>query len=791
MDTVMARTRANERSDRDGAMTKHTFEVEGMTCGSCVARVENALRAVPGVTNAEVNLATRRAVIEAAPEVAIDAVQHAVVEAGYRVTPTDGTTDDPGSELATSNPTLPTETAYAARRRRELDEERSGVRRAWVASALSIPLLALGMSHGAWPFAESSAGRALQFVLATMVLLGPGAEIFRLALASARHRAVDMNTLIAIGSFAAWAASTWNWIATIDATGAHDSHGGGAPHLYFEAAATILTFVLIGRVLEHRARRRLGDAVESMRALMPETATRVGKDGSENSVPTRSLRAGDLVRIRPGDKVPADGVVLVGRSVIDESLLTGESVPVARGLGDAVKAGTLNHDGTLLVEVKGSGEATTLARIAAAVEEAQGSKAPIARVADRVAARFVPLVLALAALTFLAWSLGAPDRGWTHALERAIAVLVIACPCALGLATPAAVAAGAGRAAELGILFKNGEALETTARLDRLFLDKTGTLTVGVPSVVATHMSEGTDDSVLLAKVAAVESGSAHPLAKAIVSEARRRGSSIEPSSDFASEPGAGASARVGSNLVRVGTREYLMSAGIAIGALEASARQAEADGRTVVFAAIDDRAAGWIALVDEPAPDARQSVDSLRTRGIAVSMLTGDREGPALSIARSLGLELAGSGATPTKKAAIVDAARARGELVGMVGDGVNDAPALARADVGFAMGGGADVAAHAADVTLLQGGIRSLVVAIDVARATLATIRRNLVLAFGYNALAIPLAAGVFEPWLGWSLSPMVASAAMAASSISVVMSSLLLRRFASETNSKEPIR
>lgn len=810
-------------------MTQLTFEVEGMTCGSCVARVERALREVPGVTNAAVNLVTRRAVVEATAEATAERVREAVVAAGYGVAGGDGVAGvaggdgdgdgvpdgarmanskanaanasssgpeaaEPGAEARGSGVGMDARPG-AQRRLREEAEERLGARRAWVAAVLTAPLLVLGMTHGSWEFAESAAGLALQFVLATLVVFGPGATLFRLAGAAAKHRAVDMNTLVAMGSFAAWAASTWTWATTLGSA-SHAGDGGAQHAVYFEAAATIVTFVLIGRWLEHRARRRLGDAVAGMRALIPDTAARVEQDGSERVVPTSVLRRGDLVRIRPGDRIPADGVVRVGRSVVDESLLTGESVPVKRGLGDSVAAGTIDHEGTLLVEVMESGETTTLARIAAAVEEAQGSKAPIARVADRVAAVFVPIVLGIALATFLVWWLGAPGLGVSHAIERAVAVLVIACPCALGLATPAAVAVGAGRAAELGVLFKNGEALETTARIETLFLDKTGTLTAGKPSVVEIlTMDANSTDSLrptasfaesiraedALALAAAVERGSEHPLARAIVAEAKQRNLSLESAVEFESEPGSGAAATVGSKRVRVGTREWLRGAGVEAIELDARARAEEERGRTVVFVAIDSRCVAAIALVDAPAEGARGAIDWLRASGVSPAMLTGDRRGPAESVARFLGIEIAAAEATPNKKARTIESARETGSIVGMVGDGVNDAPALAVANVGFAMGSGTDIAAHAADVTLLRGGIGSIVVAIDLARATLRTIRRNLTFAFGYNVLAIPLAAGVFLPWFGWSLSPMIASAAMALSSISVVLSSLALRSFA----------
>lgn len=747
------------RSSSESLATQVAFGVTGMTCGACVARVENAIRTVAGVAHAEVNLVTRRARVEGAETLDVSRVARAVEEAGYGVVLDSGSADGDATEHAKA----------------ELATERRQVRDAWIAAILTVPLMVIAMTHGAWHFAHTPAGQWTQFALATLVLFWPGSSILGLALRAAKHGAADMNTLIGLGALAAWLASVADLLRA-----AFTSNSTEPPALYFEATATILTFVLLGRMLEHRARRRLGDAVAGMRALVPERALRMDPDGTDHTVAVASLQVGDVVRVRPGDRLPADGIVVEGTSVLDESLLTGESVPVRKTVGMTVTAGTLNQDGALRVRITQSGERTTLARIAHAVSEAQGSRAPIARLADRVAARFVPVVLALAVITLIAWWTFDPTHSFAHALERAIAVLVIACPCALGLATPAAVAVGAGRAAELGILFRNGEALEATARLDWMFLDKTGTLTEGRPRVLAIHALAPHDETRVLALVAAVERSSEHPLARAIVAAATERGIEIPASSEFENTPGAGASAVVEGRRIRVGTEEWFARSHLGIGALAGFAAQEDALGRSLSFVAIDDRCVAALSFADQPAEGARAAVSGLIARKVRPVMLTGDRLGAAKAIANELGIAAWIAEALPTQKVEQVVAARQRGSVVGMVGDGVNDAPALARADVGFAMGHGTDIAANASDVTLLRGGARSIVVALDLARGTLATIRRNLALAFLYNVLAIPIAAGVLEPASGFSLSPMIASATMALSSLSVVTSSLLLRKF-----------
>lgn len=749
------------------------LELAGMTCASCVARVSRALKSVPGVEDADVNLVTQRATVTLAPGSADRAQLAAAVEReGYSVL---GAPKD-----VSARSEAPVARPPSAREQLESRERVELLRSLALSVALTVPVLALAMSHGAWPWAETEAGRWAQLALSTPVVFGPGARFLSAAWRAARHRAADMNTLVSVGALAAWGYSVV--ALTLPGLFPHAEHGV-QPHLYFEAAATIVTFVLLGKLLEARARRQLGDAVRGLHELAPATARR-RRDGEDRDVPVSELIPGDEVVVRPGERVPSDGVVVSGASAVDESLLSGESLPVDKGAGDVVTGGTLNQSGALLVRIVRTGADTALARIAASVEAAQGSRAPIARLADRVSAVFVPVVLVIAALTALVGYALQPDaEGLAAALERGVAVLVIACPCALGLATPAAVAVGAGRGAQLGVLFKGGAVLEAAAHLDTVFLDKTGTLTLGKPELVDVIALAPNDEQRLLQLSAAVERASEHPLARAIVDGARARGANGGEVEDFHSVAGRGVQGVSEGVSVRAGAAAWLTEAGVDTSALSARAEELAELGRTPVFVALDGVLAGLLTLADRPEPKAQRAVAELRARGLRVVMLTGDRRGTAAAVAASVGIDEIEAELLPEDKARIVGAERARGRRVAMVGDGVNDAPALALADVGIAVGGGADVAAAAADVTLLRGGIASLPDALGLARATLATIRRNLGWAFAYNVLGIPVAAGVFSHWTGWSLSPMLASAAMSLSSVSVLASSLALRRFGSQ--------
>jgi Cu+-exporting ATPase len=691
------------------------FPVLGMTCANCVGRVERALSAVPGVGNARVNLATQRASVDFDPQrTHPSALTAAVQRAGYQV---------PRA--------LPAERARVlAEAERKLEQ---ALRRDLiVAASCTLPLLVLAMSHGAIPHP-----RWLQLALATPVLLGPGRYFLRHAWAAARARSADMNTLVSLGALAAYG---YSLVALL-------THGH---ELYFEAGAAIVTFVLAGKLLEARARRRLSAAVRGLDALLPKHATRA--DGSQ--VELAALQVDDVLLVRPGERVPADGVIEEGRSALDESMLTGESLPRDRGPGEQVVGGTVNQSGALTVRVTSVGEQTTLARIVEAVEQAQGSRAPIAALADRVSAWFVPTVLALALLTFAGWA--AFDLA--VAFERAIAVLVIACPCALGLATPAAVAVGTARGASLGVLIKGGSALEAAASLDTLLFDKTGTLTAGKPV-----LTKVVGDVLRLA--AAVEQHSEHPIAKAIVAAASKP---LPVPSSFEAQAGAGATAIVEGKRVAIGSARYIGSEPSA--EAQALARQ----GNMIAYVSIDGVPSGFLALADPVLPEAKVILAALPQHKIMVS---GDLEATATTVARELNIASVYAERTPTQKAELVQKLRAEGKRVAMIGDGINDAPALAAADVGIAVGHGTDVAMASADIALLGQGIANLPAALALARATMRTIRQNLFWAFLYNLIGIPLAAGVFHPF---ALSPIFASLAMSLSSVSVLANSLRLRRF-----------
>jgi Cu+-exporting ATPase len=749
---------------------KTDLPVEGMTCASCVRRIEKALGAAPGVKQATVNLATRRATIAYdAASTNPEALARVIVGAGYQVPQIPDATSRSPRAIASAR--------AAATEQAESREHRTLRREVLIAALFTVPLLIVGMSHGAIPGLDGAFARWLQLGLAIPVVLGPGRRFFRLAWAALKHRSADMNTLVSLGAGAAFLYST----VAVVAPGLfpHAEHGH-MPEVYFEAAGAIITFMLGGKLLETRARRRLTDAVRGLLSLQPKTARRVRGD-LEQDVAIDALAAGDLVLVRPGERVPTDGEVVRGSSAIDESMLTGESMPVDKSAGSPVFGGTLNQSGAITFRVTKTGADTALARIVEAVEQAQGSRAPIARLADVVSGVFVPVVLGIAIVAFAVWiGLNPTADGFATAVERFVAVLVIACPCALGLATPAAVAVGTGRGAELGILVKGGAALEAASRVTTVLLDKTGTLTVGRPELTEVIPLADRSAAELLRLVAAAERESEHPVARAIVEGARARGLHLDQASAFRMEAGHGIEARAGGHLLRVGTTEWLWRAGIDSSPLEAEAEGLAKRGRTPSFVAIDGRLAGLVAVADRPTKEAKEAIQELRQLGIRVAMVTGDRAATARAVAGELGIETVFAEVKPEEKAKIVLDQRSSGGPVAMVGDGINDAPALALADVGIAVAGGTDIAAAAADVALLRGGIAGLPTALRLARATLKTIRQNLFWAFFYNVIGIPIAAGLLYPVTGWLLSPVLASLAMSLSSVSVLGSSLRLRSF-----------
>jgi len=764
------------------------LDVGGMTCANCVMHVTRALEAVPGVTRAEVNFATRSAAVTMAIDEpgalgagAVNRLTRAVEDAGYEViTATsrdrrDKRREDDGDGDSDTDDDDPAARA-TAREAAEAREVSRLVQDLVLAAIVSVPLLVLGMSHGAIPFADTTIGRFVQLALATVLVAGPGRRFFALASVALARKSADMNTLVALGVGAAYVYSA---IAVI--TPAASPHGEHAlPHLYFEAAAAIVTFVLLGKLLETRARKRLSDAVKGLVSLIPPTATRV-VDTGETEVAVTSLRSGMLIRVAPGERIPTDGVVISGRSSADESMLTGESLPVDKVAGSSVVGGSINHQGSLVVRVTQTGRKGALGQIVAAVEAAQGSRAPIARLADRVSRVFVPIVIAIALLAFFVWLLVPPPPGvdaFSLALEHFIAVLVIACPCALGLATPAAVAVAMGRGAELGILFRGGATLEAAGHLDTVLIDKTGTLTEGRPTMTDA-IAVGLDDKELLSHVAALERRSEHPMARALVAGAAERGAPMMEAEDFESLTGGGVSGRVRGRRVLVGTRALLENQGILTSGLEAEAQRLASEGKTPSFVAVEGELVGLVAVADRPHAQARVAIADLAALGLEAVMVTGDREETAAYIARGLGITRVEAEVLPTGKSDLAARYKAAGKRVAMVGDGVNDAPALATADIGIALGSGTDIANAAADITLSRG-IGSLGVALRLARKTLVVIRRNLFWAFAYNVVGIPLAAGLLVPVTGWTLSPVFASLAMSLSSVSVLLSSLSLRRF-----------
>lgn len=727
------------------------LQVHGMTCAGCVRRVETALAEAPGVARAHVNFATRTAAIDYdAAQTSPAALVRAVDRIGYRAEPADPDADAD---------------AAAAPAPADDPETRDLRRRLMVAAVCGLPVVVLGMSHGALAFPGSD---LVQLALSLPVIFYSGAPIFRAAVAALRHGAADMNTLVALGSGAAFLYS----VAALLFTPAGGPHGAGHGRaVYFEAAVAVLGFVLLGRLLESRARARAGEALRKLRSLVPPRAILL-LEGREREVPLRAVRPGDAVVLRPGSAVPADGDVTEGETAVDEAMLTGESAAVPKAAGDRVYAGTLNTTGRLVYRATRTGRDTTIGQIAAAVERAQGSRAPIARLADRVSAVFTPAVLLLALATFAFWYLHAPpETRLAQALVRAVAVLVVACPCALGLATPAALVVGLGRGAELGVLFRDAAALERASRIRTVVLDKTGTLTKGRPQLAALAPAPGRDGDTLLALAAAAEAGSEHPLGRALHEEAARRGLSLPAATAFQAAPGHGVRAQVGGQELLVGSPAFLLrERGIAVGE-----PAPDAAGLTPVAVALDGQLVGVLGLGDTVRDEAAAALTELRALGVEPVMLTGDQAAPAARIAAPLGITRVHAGATPLQKAAHVRALRGAAPGVAMVGDGVNDAPALAEADLGVSLGHGADVAQAAADMTLLRSDLRALPAALRLSRATMRVIRQNLGWALVYNALGIPLAAGV----LGGGLSPMVAGLLMSLSSVSVLLNSLRLRR------------
>ncbi len=749
------------------------LDVAGMTCANCVARVEKALEGLPGVLDATANLATERVRVRWLPDATpYPELVGALADAGYEVR---------SDEVAQGED--------VARRSRH-DQESAALRRdVQLAAAFTIPLVLLSMGPMLIPGAEMALMERIgrlplwlaQLALTVPVMFGPGRRFFKPGWAALRHGSPDMNSLVMIGTSAAFG---YSLVATFVPT----ILPAGTVHVYYEASAAIITLILMGRWLEHRSKGRASDAIRRLLTLQADTA-RVVRDGEEHEVAISDVVPGDLIAVRPGERIPVDGSVASGSSWVDESMLTGEPAPVAKGEGDTVTGGTVNKTGAFRFRAERVGADTSLARIVQMVEEAQAGKVPIQALADRVVSVFVPIVLALAVVTFAVWMLVGPEPRLTFALVSATAVLLIACPCAMGLATPVSIMVGSGRGAEMGVLFRKGEAIQTLQRSDVVALDKTGTLTEGRPALTELEPTGRWSRETLLPLIAAAEAQSEHPIADAIVRSAREDHAELPRAETFEAIPGRGVQARVSGHDVLVGSGRWMREQGLDLGALAERADALADDGRTPLFAAVDGQLAGLAAVSDPIKPGTPEAIEALHARGLRVAMITGDQSRTAHAIARRLGIDEVEAEVLPDGKVQAVERLREGGRRVTFVGDGINDAPALAAADVGVAIGTGTDVAIEAGDVVLMSGDLRAVVNAIELSRRTMTNIKQNLFWAFAYNTVLIPVAAGVLYPWLGVLLSPILAAAAMGLSSVFVLGNAMRLKQVAPVLDGAQP--
>jgi len=746
------------------ATKKSIFPVGGMTCASCVARVEEALSSVPGVISANVNLASEKATVEHTGETSVADLRRAVKDAGY--------------ELGAEAETLEDVTTAA---RREIRKVRN---RFIFAAVLGLSVFVLTL------LAPAFTGKLyLLWALATPVQFWAGWRFYRGAWGALRHKTTDMNTLIAVGTSAAYFYSV---VAVLfpDLFIAR----GLEPHVYFDTAAIIIALILLGRFLETRARGQTSEAIKKLIGLNPKTAL-VIRDGEEREISVEDVQVGDLILVRPGERVPVDGIIRKGYSSIDESMITGESIPLEKKAGDEVIGASINKTGSFKFEATRVGKNTTLAQIIRLVEEAQGSKAPIQRLADVIASYFVPIVIGIAIITFVIWYFAGPSPALTYAILNFVAVLIIACPCALGLATPTAIMVGTGKGAENGVLIRSAETLERSHKIKSVLLDKTGTLTQGEPKVTDIIALPSSSQEEILRLAASAEHGSEHPLGEAIVKAALEKKLEISPASNFNAIPGHGIEASVEGKKLLLGNLRLMSEKSLSLNGLGEEAEQLWVKGKTVMFLGIDNHIVGIIALADTLKPNARAAVAGLHNMGIEVMMLTGDNQRTAEAIAQQVGIDRVLAEVLPEHKAQEVKKLQREGKVVAMVGDGINDAPALAQADVGIAIGTGTDVAMETADITLISGDLTGIVTAISLSKRTMRTIKQNLFWAFAYNTALIPVAAGVLYLAFGQTgvpsglhfilgnygfLNPILAAAAMAASSLTVVSNSLRLRRF-----------
>lgn len=739
-----------------------TLNITGMTCAACASRVEKALSRVAGVISAHVNLATNKAhVTYVAGSIDIEALRKAVESAGYGALETEA------------------DQSIEDRERAARKMEQSELKTRFVASAaLSVIIMAGSMYH-LLPFVAhvpTSVIYPILFLLTTPVQFWAGWRFYRGAWAAARHLTTDMNTLVAVGTLAAYLYSVvvTFWPGVLSQVGLV---GGGEPSVYYDTAAVIITLILLGRWLEARAKGGVSEAIRRLMGLRAKTA-RVVRDGREQDIPVELVAEGDVVVVRPGEKIPVDGIVIDGQSTVDESMVTGESVPVEKASGDEVIGATVNRTGSFRFRATRVGKDTTLAQIIRLVEQAQGSKAPIQRLADIIASYFVPTVMGIALLTFSVWYLLGPEPKLTFALLSFVAVLIVACPCALGLATPTAIMVGTGKGAANGILIKSGESLEIAHKIDTVVLDKTGTLTRGQPAVTDV-VPFGADERELLFLAGSAERRSEHPIAQAVVLYALEQGLDLAEPAEFSAVAGHGVRTNLRGHRVLVGSERFLRDNHIPTEDARAQLEQLSAEGKTAMLVARDDQCVGVIAVADTLKPGSRDAVRQLQNLGLRVIMLTGDNQATAKAIARQVGIEEVMAEVLPGDKASAVERLQTAGRKVAMVGDGINDAPALAQADLGIAIGSGTDVAMQTADITLMSGDLRGVFAAIDLSRQTMRVIKQNLFWAFFYNVILIPVAAGALFPVFGLTLNPMVAAGAMALSSVSVVSNSLRLGR------------
>lgn len=739
---------------REGQLS---LAIDGMTCASCVGRVERGLAALPGVIKAQVNLATERAEVRfLVGSVTPEALISAVSALGYvaKLQAQAGAEDHKGQEIAIL--------------RRQL----------LTALVLALPVFVLEMGGHLVPAFHHFIARTIgtqtswliQFALTTAILIGPGRVFYRRGWASLRHGAPDMNALVMIGTAAAY-------LFSVIATFAPSVLPSNARAVYFEAAAVIVALILLGRWMEARVKGRSGAAIARLVGLAPKTA-RVEHDGKVEDVALEDVQVGDILHLRPGEKVAVDGEVLTGDSYIDESMISGEPAPVAKTVGAAITGGTVNGTGALTYRALRVGADTMLAQIIRMVGEAQGARLPVQDLVNKITGWFVPAVLAVAAATVLVWLVFGPSPALTHALVAGVAVLIIACPCAMGLAVPVSIMVGTGRAAELGVLFRKGDALQGLQSVEVIALDKTGTLTAGRPEMTDMVLAQGFDRQVVLARIAAVEAKSEHPIAQAILRAAQEKGLEVPPAFDFASYTGFGIAAQVAGQRILVGSARFMAREGVDLGELGKAGDSLAANGKTPLFAALAGRIAAVIGVADPVKPGTPEAIVALKSMGLRVVMISGDNKATARVIAGELGITEVVAEVLPEGKVEALAALRADGARLAFVGDGINDAPALASADVGIAIGTGTDVAIEAADVVLISGDLRGVVSALAVSHATMRNIKQNLFWAFGYNAALIPVAAGALYPLWGVQLSPMLAAGAMAMSSVFVLSNALRLR-------------